>query len=176
MADNNITMDLIQITNNKLDVAAISASVTAQCTGATSLFVGTTRDNFQGKKVLRLEYEAYEGMARKELEKLCQEVRSKWPTVHKIAIHHRLGVVEVTEASVVIAVSSPHRQDSLEVRRIDLRVNINNLLFRLYNLPLINSRRPCPFGKKKSTTRARLLGKKIKNAGGELARACLLWC
>ena len=110
-------MDLIQITNTRLDVAAISDSVTDQCTGATSLFVGTTRDNFQGKKVLRLEYEAYEGMARKELDKLCQLVRSKWPEVHKIAIHHRLGVVEVTEASVVIAVSSPHRKDSLEVRR-----------------------------------------------------------
>ena len=109
------TMDLIQITNNRLDVAAISASVTDHSTGATSLFVGTTRDNFQGKKVLRLEYEAYEGMARKELEKLCQQVRSKWPEVHKIALHHRLGVVEVTEASVVIAVSSPHRKDSLEV-------------------------------------------------------------
>ena len=108
-------MDLIQITNSRLDVAAISASVTDQSTGATSLFVGTTRDNFQGKKVLRLEYEAYEGMARKELEKLCQQVRSKWPEVHKIAVHHRLGVVEVTEASVVIAVSSPHRKDSLEV-------------------------------------------------------------
>ena len=113
-------MDLVHITNNRLDVAAISASVTDPGTGATSLFVGTTRDNFQGKKVLRLEYEAYEGMARKELDKLCQEVRSKWPGVHKIAIHHRLGVVEVTEASVVIAVSSPHRKDSLEVIRNNL--------------------------------------------------------
>ena len=53
-------MDLIQITNNRLDVAAISASVTDPGTGATSLFVGTTRDNFQGRKVVRLEYEAYE--------------------------------------------------------------------------------------------------------------------
>ena len=65
--------------------------------------------------MVRLEYEAYEGMARKELAKLCQEVRVKWPGVHKIALHHRLGVVEVTQASVVIAVSSPHRKDSLEV-------------------------------------------------------------
>jgi len=107
-------MDLIKITPSQLDVGAISSSVTEVCTGATSLFVGTTRDNFQGKKVVRLEYEAYEGMARKELAKLCQEVRSKWPGIHKIAIHHRLGVVEVTQASVVIAVSSPHRRDSLE--------------------------------------------------------------
>ena len=108
-------MDLVMITHNQLDVAAISASVTDDCTGATSIFVGTTRDNFQGKKVVRLEYEAYEGMARRQLECLCQQVRAKWPAVHKVAIQHRLGVVEVCQASVVIAISSPHRKDSLEV-------------------------------------------------------------
>ena len=132
-------MDLIQITNNRLDVAAISASVTDPGTGATSLFVGTTRDNFQGRKVVRLEYEAYEGMARKELDKLCQQVRSKWPQVHKIAIQHRLGVVEVTEASVVIAVSSPHRKDSLEVERIGtLIIFFNNLLIYYLGCPVCN--------------------------------------
>ena len=108
-------MDLIQITNNRLDVAAISASVTDPGTGATSLFVGTTRDNFQGRKVVRLEYEAYEGMARKQLLAICQELRTKWPDLHSIAIHHRLGLVEVTQASVVIAISSPHRKDALQV-------------------------------------------------------------
>lgn len=101
------------ITTSPLDIASISSSVTAPCTGATSLFVGTTRDNFQGKKVVRLEYEAYEPMAKKEMSKLCSELRSKW-SLHNIAIHHRLGLVEVTEASVVIAVSSPHRKASLE--------------------------------------------------------------
>ena len=107
-------MDEIVITASPLDISKISDSVTAPCTGATSMFVGTTRDNFQGKKVLRLEYEAYEPMAQKEIAKLCAEVRSRW-SVHNIAIHHRLGLVEVKEASVVIAISSPHRKDSLEV-------------------------------------------------------------
>ena len=116
--------DLILITHNQLDVAAISASVTEECTGATSIFVGTTRDNFQGRKVVRLEYEAYEGMAVRELEKLCLEVRTKWPGVHKIAIQHRLGLVEVTQASVVIAISSPHRRDSLEVRTSIINVKV----------------------------------------------------
>ena len=56
-----------------------------------------------------------------------------------LVAHNRLGVVEVTEASVVIAVSSPHRKDSLEVERIgSLIIFINNLLFRLYSLQLIN--------------------------------------
>jgi len=106
--------DLVGLTLEPLDITAISNSVTAPSTGATSLFVGTTRDNFEGKEVVRLEYEAYEGMARKQLLAICQELRTKWPDLHSIAIHHRLGLVEVTQASVVIAISSPHRKDALQ--------------------------------------------------------------
>lgn len=106
--------DILLVTHNPLDIEYISATVTSPSTGATSLFVGTTRDNFEGKQVVKLEYEAYEPMAYKELKKLCDELRSKWSDLHKIAIHHRLGEVKVTEASVVIAISSPHRRDSLE--------------------------------------------------------------
>ena len=106
--------DLVGLTQEPLDITAISNSVTSPSTGATSLFVGTTRDNFEGKEVVRLEYEAYEGMARKQLLAICQELRTKWPDLHSIAIHHRLGLVEVTQASVVIAISSPHRKDALQ--------------------------------------------------------------
>jgi len=106
--------DLVGLTQEPLDITTISNSVTAPSTGATSLFVGTTRDNFEGKEVVRLEYEAYEGMARKQLLAICQELRTKWPDLHSIAIHHRLGLVEVTQASVVIAISSPHRKDALQ--------------------------------------------------------------
>lgn len=101
------------MTFDPLDVAAISSSVTHPSTGATSVFIGTTRDNFEGKRVVRLEYEAFEAMAVKELGKVVAEVRDKWE-VHAVAIHHRLGIVAVTEASVVIAVSSPHRKEALE--------------------------------------------------------------
>jgi len=106
--------DIVELTEAALDIGAISASVTHPTTGATALFVGTTRDNFQGKEVVRLEYEAYEGMARKQLVALCGEMRQRWKDIHSIAIHHRLGLVEVTQASVVIAISSPHRQDALQ--------------------------------------------------------------
>jgi len=106
--------DLVELTQEPLDVGAISASVTAPSTGATSLFVGTTRDNFDGKEVVRLEYEAYEAMARKQLLAVCRELRSKWADLHSIAIHHRLGLVEVKQASVVIAISSPHRKDAIQ--------------------------------------------------------------
>ena len=107
--------DFVELTQEPLDIGAISASVTAPSTGATSLFVGTTRDNFDGKEVVRLEYEAYEAMARKQLLAVCLELRGKWPNLHSIAIHHRLGLVEVTQASVVIAISSPHRKDAIQV-------------------------------------------------------------
>ncbi|KAL0819415.1 hypothetical protein ABMA28_007523 [Loxostege sticticalis] len=107
-------MDHLKLTVDKLSVEAISDLVIDDSCGAVSIFVGTTRDNFEGKKVLRLEYEAYESMALKAMKSICDEVRSKWPAVHSIALYHRLGNVPSREASVVIAVSSPHRRDSLD--------------------------------------------------------------
>lgn len=106
-------MDDILLTSSPLDLSSISGSVTHPSTGATSLFVGTTRDNYRGRQVVRLEYEAYEPMARREMARLVAEVRARWK-VHGVAVHHRLGVVAVTEPSVVIAVSAPHRREALE--------------------------------------------------------------
>jgi len=107
-------MDFIEITEEPLKVDEISAQVTDKGTGATSLFVGTTRDNFDGKKVIKLEYEAYTPMAKKKLKELCNRLRAKWPDLYHIAIYHRLGEVGPCEASVIIAISSAHRKASLE--------------------------------------------------------------
>ncbi|XP_055906879.1 molybdopterin synthase catalytic subunit [Eupeodes corollae] len=107
-------LDLLKLTPNKLDVGVISELVADDSCGAISLFVGTTRDNFEDKKVVTLEYVAYEPMAIKMMKQICDGIRNKWDDVHKIAIYHRLGLVPVKEASVVIAISSPHRQASLE--------------------------------------------------------------
>jgi molybdopterin synthase catalytic subunit len=63
---------------------------------------------------VKLEYEAYNSMALKAKTKICNEMRSKWPDIKHIAIYHRLGIVPVKESSVIIAVSSPHRNTSLE--------------------------------------------------------------
>ena len=87
--------------------------VSSPLAGATSIFVGTTRDNFHGKRVLSLEYEAYEEMAVAEMKKLCVKARERFPSIIAVAIHHRLGVVPIGEASVIIAVSSPHRADAI---------------------------------------------------------------
>ncbi|XP_040833462.1 molybdopterin synthase catalytic subunit [Ochotona curzoniae] len=105
--------DIIKFTTEKLAVEEISQLVISPPCGAVSLFVGTTRNNFEGKKVLSLEYEAYLPMAENEIRKICGDIRQRWPVAH-IAVFHRLGLVPVSEASVVIAVSSAHRAASLE--------------------------------------------------------------
>ncbi|XP_072613038.1 molybdopterin synthase catalytic subunit isoform X4 [Vulpes vulpes] len=105
--------DIIKFTAEKLSVDEVSQLVISPLCGAVSLFVGTTRNNFEGKKVISLEYEAYLPMAENEIRKICSDIRQKWPVKH-IAVFHRLGLVPVSEASVIIAVSSVHRASSLQ--------------------------------------------------------------
>ena len=105
--------NIVEITPSKINLNEVAESVGDDGSGATSLFVGTTRDNFKGKFVKRLEYEAYESMAIKEVKRVIVEARKKWNLFH-VAVHHRTGVVPVRETSIVIAVSSAHRKDSLE--------------------------------------------------------------
>ncbi|XP_053513382.1 molybdopterin synthase catalytic subunit isoform X1 [Artibeus jamaicensis] len=105
--------DIVKFTTEKLSVEDASRLVTSPCCGAVSLFVGTTRNNFEGKRVVSLEYEAYVPMAENEVRRLCRDLRRRWPVRH-VAVLHRLGLVPVSEASVIIAVSSAHRAASLE--------------------------------------------------------------
>ncbi|XP_020932207.1 molybdenum cofactor synthesis 2 isoform X1 [Sus scrofa] len=105
--------DIIKFTSEKLSIDEASQLVISPVCGAVSLFVGTTRNNFEGKKVISLEYEAYLPMAENEVRKICSDIRQKWPVRH-IAVFHRLGLVPVSEASIIIAVSSAHRAASLE--------------------------------------------------------------
>ncbi|XP_017849251.1 molybdopterin synthase catalytic subunit [Drosophila busckii] len=107
-------MDHLQLLNDKIDVQQIYSLVNDASCGACSLFVGTTRDSFEGKKVISLEYEAYENMALKEMRIICTDLRVRWPYLKHIAIFHRLGVVSIGEESVVIAASAPHRADALD--------------------------------------------------------------
>eukprot|EP00941_MAST-03F_sp_MAST-3F-sp1_P004006 g4006.t1 len=118
------SMPLATVTHNSTDVVVLTTevlSVTRACdevclasTGATATFIGTTRNNFNGRVVTRLEYEAYEPMAIKEMKKICVSARERFVDISRIAVYHRLGVVKVKEASIVIAVSSPHRKDALD--------------------------------------------------------------
>lgn len=104
----------VSVTDKPLDLSAIVGLVASPAAGATSTFIGTTRDNFKGRKVVQLEYEGYVPMAVKQLRAIIAEARSRWPDLLGVAISHRLGVVPVGEASVIIAVSSAHRRDGLD--------------------------------------------------------------
>uniref|UniRef100_A0A914E2L3 Molybdopterin synthase catalytic subunit n=1 Tax=Acrobeloides nanus TaxID=290746 RepID=A0A914E2L3_9BILA len=104
---------LLRIQFDPLDVREATKFVSSPSCGAISVFIGTTRDTFDGKKVDRLDYEAYDQMAYQELRKLCQCVRDMYKTVERIAIFHRIGECPVGEESVIIATSSPHRKDAI---------------------------------------------------------------
>ena len=104
--------DYVALTSDPIDILQAYNFVVDPVTGASSMFVGTTRDSFENKRVLKLSYEAYEPMAVKEMKQLCTNVRTSFQ-VHRIYMLHRLGEVPAKEASIVIAVSSVHRGDSL---------------------------------------------------------------
>ncbi len=102
-----------RITQDPIRLDELTAFVADPGAGAMATFVGTTRDTNEGRRVVRLEYECYPGMAEKEMEKIGQEVLERWP-VKKVAMLHRLGRVDIGEASVAIAVSSGHRHAAFE--------------------------------------------------------------
>ncbi|XP_047425872.1 molybdopterin synthase catalytic subunit-like isoform X2 [Mugil cephalus] len=107
--------DVFRLSRDSLCVQDVVDAVGSSSCGAISLFIGTTReDELQGRKVIGLEYEAYELMVQSEFTRLCADIRGRWPTVAHICIHHRLGWVKVGDASVVMAISSPHRGDGLQ--------------------------------------------------------------
>jgi molybdopterin synthase catalytic subunit/molybdopterin converting factor small subunit len=101
-----------RLTNNPLDLPAVIAEVEAEAAGAVASFVGKVRARSRDRDVLYLEYEAYEGMAEQVMADLADTLKSKYELC-EVAIAHRIGRVEIGEASVAIAISAPHRQDAL---------------------------------------------------------------
>jgi MoaE-MoaD fusion protein len=101
-----------RLSEEPLSLDAVVDEVRSDEAGAIATFVGTTRVQSRGRTVERLEYEAYAGMAEKVMAEIADALRERYD-LREIAIHHRTGVVDIGEASVVIAVSAPHRQDAL---------------------------------------------------------------
>ena len=104
---------MIQLTENPIDTAALLKRVNSASAGAVVLFLGTTRQFTNGRQTLCLEYECYGEMAKKKLAELEAEARRRWPIV-QCAIVHRLGNLDLGEASVAIAVSTPHRREAFQ--------------------------------------------------------------
>jgi molybdopterin synthase catalytic subunit len=102
---------MIELTNSLIDTSALVDGVRHPEAGAVVLFLGTTRELTGGRQTVALDYEAYREMAERKLAELETEARTRWPVIECIIIH-RLGRVPPTEASVAIAVSTPHRSDA----------------------------------------------------------------
>jgi len=104
---------MVELTVNPIDATAVLESVRSRQAGAVVLFLGTTREHTAGRQTQSLDYECYPEMAQRKLEELEVEVRNRWPIL-ECAIVHRLGHLEIGEASVAVAVSSPHRGAAFE--------------------------------------------------------------
>ena len=100
------------VTIAPIDVRELEAAVVHAGAGAICTFSGIVRDNSRGQTVTHLDYEAYAEMAEDVMVKLAADLEGRYDLCG-VAIHHRIGQVEIGEASVVIAVSAPHRQDAL---------------------------------------------------------------
>ncbi|TML80524.1 MAG: hypothetical protein E6G09_14535 [Actinobacteria bacterium] len=101
-----------RLTDDPLSLDAVVDEVRSDRAGAIATFIGTTRVQSRGRTVLHLDYEAYEEMAEQVMAQIAADLKRQYD-LGEIAIHHRTGRVEIGEASVVIAVSAPHRQDAL---------------------------------------------------------------
>ena len=106
-------IEMVELTETSIDTDAVLRRVIHPDCGAALLFVGTTRRWTNNLETIRLEYQAYREMALTELHKLESEAKAKW-SVKEVYIVHRLGEVAIGEASVAIAVSSPHRREAFE--------------------------------------------------------------
>jgi len=99
---------MFRVTDKPIDLKELVDYVSDPEAGAIASFIGTTRNNNEGRKVIALDYDGYSEMAEKELARIGADARTKWP-ICRMAIVHRLGPVQITEASVIIAVSAGHR-------------------------------------------------------------------
>lgn len=104
------------VTPDPLAVDAVLRVVEGPGSGAVTTFVGLVRDHNQGRKVLFLDYEAYAPLAEKALATIVAEAEAQWAGA-RMAIHHRTGKLAIGEASVVIAVATPHRADAFAACR-----------------------------------------------------------
>jgi molybdopterin synthase catalytic subunit len=108
-----VSLPLLAIGSSPLDLQALVTLVTRRgeatgSDGAVTSFLGLVRNHNVGRRVHHLEYEAYEPLALRAFERISDEIAKRWPDV-TLALHHRIGRIEIGEASVAIAAASPHR-------------------------------------------------------------------
>lgn len=102
---------MIEITEQPIEVQKVIEAASLKEAGAINTFIGTVRNHTSGKKVTRLEYEAYEPMAVSEIRKIIEEASQQWKLTGW-AVSHRVGTLLPGEIAVVVAVATPHRKES----------------------------------------------------------------
>jgi molybdopterin synthase catalytic subunit len=107
---------MIELTTETIDCQRALRLVESNLAGAVVLFLGVVREMTAGRRTASLDYECYPDMARQKLAELEVEARRRWPII-ECALIHRLGHLELTDASVAVAVSTAHRQDAFEAAK-----------------------------------------------------------
>lgn len=113
------TAVLIEIGAAPLDPRRLEAAVAHPGAGGICTFTGVVRDSSRGRDVTHLEYEAYAEMAEAEIRRITEQIGERWPEA-RVAVAHRTGRLEIGEASVVVAVSCPHRAEAFEACRFGI--------------------------------------------------------
>lgn len=103
----------IQLLDTPLQIQTCQDWISSPGTGGIVHFVGTVRNQTQGKPVVRLDFEAYKPMAVSEMRKIAAQVQERW-NAEKVLIHHRVGSLDIGEIAVIIAVATPHRKAAFE--------------------------------------------------------------
>ncbi|NES04170.1 MAG: molybdenum cofactor biosynthesis protein MoaE [Okeania sp. SIO2F4] len=109
--------DNFSITIAPLSIADIYALAENPANGAIVVMSGMVRNQTDGKSVVALEYQSYQPMALKVFEQIATELRSQWPDINTVVIHHRVGRLKIGEISVLVAIGCPHRSEAFEACR-----------------------------------------------------------
>jgi molybdopterin synthase catalytic subunit len=110
--------DWIAVSAAALPVDVATAWATTESAGAVVVFLGVVRNNSEGRNDVRgITYEAYDELAMPRLAKVAEEARNRWPVIERVALLHRTGDLALSEASVAVVVSSPHRPEAFEAAR-----------------------------------------------------------
>ena len=110
---------MLALVDGPIEIAAVRAAVDSPAHGAILVFEGVARDTFEGRRVVRLEYEAWPEVAEPVLVAIAGEARERWPDA-RVAVVHRTGTVRIGEPSLVIAVGAPHRPEAFDACRFVL--------------------------------------------------------
>lgn len=102
-----------KITTDRIEPDALFGWSLKPHHGAVVTFAGTVRDNTDGRRTLRLEYETYAEMAEAKMQEVGEEIREKWG-IEDVAMIHRVGTLEIGEISILISVAAPHRKNAFE--------------------------------------------------------------